>query len=98
MAQPNIRPDFQPHIRCSDQEWPVQGLAGDVRYCVHGDVQVLTEPHPQSSVQGPGARWWRDLHPFWNRREYKAAKAALDVAGIPSPTHGAPGKAGTHEG
>lgn len=78
IPRPNIRPAVPPHSTCSDQEWPIQGIAGDVRYCPHGDVQVLTEPHPQSIVQGPGARWWRDLHPFWNRKEYKAAKAALD--------------------
>lgn len=81
---PNIR-TIDPHAECWRQEEKPNGSyvwrrPGDVRRCPHGHVQVLEEPHINSSLQGPGMRRWRDLHPFWNRRLYKRAAAALEAA------------------
>jgi hypothetical protein len=80
MSRPNIRPDVAPHSECWRQAWPLsrhQHLLGDVRRCHHGKVQVLTEVGPNASVAGPGTHWWRDLSPFWDRKDYRAAIAAL---------------------
>lgn len=77
MSRPNIRPAVKPHSTCRRQDWNDRPLLGDVRRCHHGTVQVLTEIGVNSNMQGPGMNWWRDLHPFWNRREYRAAIAAL---------------------
>lgn len=78
---PNIR-NIDPHEACRRQaenpdDW---GRPGDVRRCPHGHVQVMEEPHVNSSLQGPGMRWWRTLHPFWDWRTYRRATEALQAA------------------
>lgn len=53
------------------------GRAGDVRRCVHGHLQVRTETHPDSRMQGPGTDWWRTLSPVFTPVLYRRAKKAL---------------------
>lgn len=76
--RPNIRPKVRPHSECWNQEWPTFGLLGDVRRCEHGVVQVLTETRSRT-IAGPGTHWWRDLRKWLDRREYRAAVAALQA-------------------
>lgn len=84
---PNIR-SLDPHAECWRPERApssyglghVIGTPGDVRRCPHGHVQVLEEPHVNSTRQGPGVRWWRTLHPFWNPILHRRATAALEAA------------------
>ncbi|MFT4471405.1 hypothetical protein ACMX2H_15995 [Arthrobacter sulfonylureivorans] len=69
------------HKDCWQQNFPrVFTPLGSIRRCEHGKVQVLTEPPPGAKWQGPGTWWWRTLHPFWNRRLYRRAVAALEAA------------------
>lgn len=75
-AAPNIRPKVRPHSECWNQEWPTFGLLGDVRRCEHGVVQVLTETRSRT-IAGPGTHWWRDLRKWLDRKQYRAAVAAL---------------------
>jgi len=78
--QPNIRPAIQSHDECWKQDWPHSAYAhrlGDLRRCVHGRVQVLTEVGPNARVAGPGTHWWRTLSRIWDRRAYRLATAAL---------------------
>jgi hypothetical protein len=53
------------------------GGPGDVRRCEHGSVWLWEE-------EFQNRYWcfmdrWRRLHPFWNRRQYRQAVAALDA-------------------
>lgn len=80
-ANPNIRPSTPPHSTCWSLDWGERGQAGDVRRCPHGRIQVLIDPPPYASVQGPGARTWETLSPVFDYKRYRAAVAALDTAG-----------------
>lgn len=68
---------------CYRQDWPLsrhEHRLGDVRLCPHGRIQVFSEIGVESSLQGPGTHYWRDLSPFWNPIDYRRAKAALGAA------------------
>ena len=56
-------------------------MAGDVRRCVHGKVQLRKPVGIDAPVQGPGTDWWYTLSPFWDRRQYRQALAALEAHG-----------------
>lgn len=78
--QPSIRPTTQSHDECWRQDWPLSAYAhrlGDVRRCVHGRFQILTEVGPNARVAGPGSHWWRTLSRFWNLVDYRRARRAL---------------------
>lgn len=78
-ARPNIRPAIQPHKECWRQEWhSPMGRLGDVRRCIHGEVQVLTRVSEHARTQGPGTHWWRTLSRFWNPITYRQAVKALE--------------------
>lgn len=53
------------------------GLPGDVRRCTHGKIQVRTQTHLNSRMQGPGTDWWRTLSPIFDPVQYRRAKKAL---------------------
>lgn len=77
-VQPNSRPAIKPHTECWRQEWhSPMGRLGDVRRCIHGEVQVLTQISEHARIQGPGTHWWRTLSRFWNPVLYRRARAAL---------------------
>lgn len=78
MTNPNIRTKVQPHTDCWRQDYGApHGFPGDVRYCVHGKVQVRTAIPPNTHAAGPGTDWWRTLSPLWNRSQHKQATQAL---------------------
>lgn len=74
---PNIRPKIRPHTECRQQDRGSQGRLDDVRYCIHGKVQVLVDVPPNHPTQGPGMWYWQDLSKFWNPRLYRRAVDAL---------------------
>ena len=77
-VRPNIRPATPPHSECWRQDHNERGRVGDVRRCRHGAVQVRSKTTSRT-MAGPGTDWWRDLRPFLDRKEYRAAVAALDA-------------------
>lgn len=79
-VRPNIRRRPRPHSECWHQSWPedMHGRVGDVRYCPHGRVQVRRKVPEHFSTQGPGTDYWADLSRFLNRKEHRAAVAALE--------------------
>lgn len=56
----------------------LKGEVGDVRECEHGKIQVVEQPY----INSPGHLVWRDLHWFWDRRQYRLAKRLLQEATV----------------
>ncbi|MET4094582.1 hypothetical protein [Arthrobacter sp. UYCu712] len=81
MSAPNIRAGRQQkHDECWRQDWPLsehQHRLGDIRVCIHGRIQVLTETSVDAPVQGPGTHGWRTLSKFWNPIDYRRATEAI---------------------
>lgn len=71
MSAPNIRTGLE---QCEVTCLPLHGIRnGDVHRCDHGYIWV-----GRAAING---MFWKHLDPFWNRRDYKRAKQALDAAG-----------------
>ncbi|MEV4991225.1 hypothetical protein [Pseudarthrobacter sp. LMD1-1-1.1] len=75
---PNIR-TISRHSECWKQEnpWLRVHRTGDVRYCPHGRIQVLTQVPITARTQGPGTDYWRTLSPIWDPIKYRRARKAL---------------------
>lgn len=61
--------------RWDDRAW--QGMAGDVRRCVHGKIQLRRQTSIRSRMQGPGTDWWQTLSPIFDPVLYRRARKAL---------------------
>ena len=57
---------------------------GDVRRCRHGKLWVATGRRTTGYYYNT-LSVWRELHPFWNWREYRIAVKALDRAALGVP-------------
>lgn len=75
-SAPNIMTSREEHRDCFRQSRSEFGKLGDVRYCKHGKIQVLTEP-PRGGMLGPGTWFWYTLSPVWDLGKYRKAKRAL---------------------
>lgn len=75
----NPRTEHYPHSRCVRLELTTMNRRrrGEVRLCLHGKVQVLTDVNPSSAAGNTGPLWWATLSPVFNFREFRRAMAVL---------------------
>jgi len=77
MSRPNLlKATATPHSEGCSRAVFLTDEVGDVRECEHGKIQVVEQPY----INSPGVLVWRDLHWFWDRREYRLAKQLLQEA------------------